>query len=98
MFLDGEFGFHDFAVGALESLEVGVAAEVCDVEEVVGVVVFVDEGDGVLDAEGVNVVGEGLAVDAVDGVDDLVLGDVEGVGEGKDGEVGVEEGLFFYVL
>ena len=69
-----------------------------DVEEVVGVVVFVDEGDGVLDAEGVDVVGEGLSVDTVDGVDDLVLGDVEGVGEGKDGEVGVEEGLFFYVL
>ena len=99
---------HGFAVGALERLEVGVAAEVGDVEKVVevigvdgpvvGVGGFVDEGYGVLDAKGVDVVGEGLSVDAVDGVDDLVLRDVEGVGKGEDGEVGVEEGLILYVL
>jgi hypothetical protein len=106
---DGELGLHDFAVGAKEGLGVGVAALVGYAEEEVGVVVeevcglgmdvggLCEEGESVLDAEGVDVVGEGLTMDAVDGVDDLVLRDMEGFGEGKDREVGVAVALLLDV-
>ena len=87
-FFEGVGGEESGAVG-----ELGEGVGVFDVR-----VLGQEDGDGVLDAEGVDVVGEGDALGEVDGVDDVVFGGVEMFGEEEDGEVGVEEGFFFFVI
>ena len=48
------------------------------------------EGDGVFDAEAVDIFAEGGAMEIMYGIDDIVLRDLEDFAQHKHGEVGIE--------
>lgn len=72
---------------------VGEARQIVGFVEVIESLLLIEQTDGMLDAEGVDIVGKRGTLYPVDSVDNIVLGDAEVVSEKKDREVRVEVGL-----